>query len=81
MSTNCTSGRPSDTFLDFFLATDDEDTETDKRPKSRPGMLAVEGRAKYDAWKDCQDMSKQDAMNAYVALAKEKIGSPVEDAL
>lgn len=44
-------------------------------------MLAVEGRAKYDAWKDCQDMSKQDAMNAYVALAKEKIGSPVEDAL
>eukprot|EP00541_Cyclophora_tenuis_P002800 CAMPEP_0116562656 /NCGR_PEP_ID=MMETSP0397-20121206/12288_1 /TAXON_ID=216820 /ORGANISM="Cyclophora tenuis, Strain ECT3854" /LENGTH=113 /DNA_ID=CAMNT_0004088991 /DNA_START=80 /DNA_END=421 /DNA_ORIENTATION=- len=60
---------------------DDDDKDTDSRPKSRPGMLALEARAKYDAWKDCQDMTKQQAMNEYCANAKDKIGGPVEEVL
>mmetsp|Transcript_16038 Transcript_16038/g.36847 ORF Transcript_16038/g.36847 Transcript_16038/m.36847 type:complete len:105 (+) Transcript_16038:203-517(+) len=63
----------------FFI--DDDDTDIESRPKSRPGMLAVEGRAKYDGWKGCQDMTKQEAMDAYVALAQEQVGQPVTDVL
>ncbi len=34
---------------------------------SRPGMLDVRGRAKYDAWSKRQGMTQEDAMQAYVA--------------
>lgn len=34
----------------------------------RPGMLDLKGRAKYDAWAARKGMSKDDAMDAYVAL-------------
>jgi carboxylesterase len=35
---------------------------------SRPGMLDVRGRAKYDAWAKKKGQSKDAAMTAYVAL-------------
>lgn len=35
---------------------------------SRPGMLDLKGRAKYDAWARKKGSSKDDAMKAYVAL-------------
>jgi len=34
----------------------------------RPGMLDVRGRAKYDAWAKKQGLSKDAAMQAYIAL-------------
>mmetsp|Transcript_47945 Transcript_47945/g.71407 ORF Transcript_47945/g.71407 Transcript_47945/m.71407 type:complete len:113 (-) Transcript_47945:1344-1682(-) len=61
----------------------DEDTETDKRPKSRPGMLKVEARAKYDGWAAVSEEFKslQEAMDAYCKLAEEIVGEPVTKAL
>jgi len=35
---------------------------------SRPGMLDVRGRAKYDAWAKRKGMTKDAAIEAYVAL-------------
>jgi diazepam-binding inhibitor (GABA receptor modulator, acyl-CoA-binding protein) len=35
---------------------------------SRPGMLDLRGRAKYDAWAGRNGMSKADAQRAYVEL-------------
>jgi diazepam-binding inhibitor (GABA receptor modulator, acyl-CoA-binding protein) len=35
---------------------------------SRPGMLDLKGRAKYDAWAKTKGTSKDDAMTKYVAL-------------
>lgn len=35
---------------------------------SRPGMLDVRGRAKYDAWAKRRGMTKDAAMEAYIVL-------------
>ena len=35
---------------------------------SRPGMLDMKGRAKYDAWTKVRGTQKDDAMQRYVAL-------------
>ncbi|MBX3204840.1 MAG: acyl-CoA-binding protein [Labilithrix sp.] len=35
---------------------------------SRPGMLDMKGRAKYDAWTKKKGVSKDDAMTKYVAF-------------
>jgi diazepam-binding inhibitor (GABA receptor modulating acyl-CoA-binding protein) len=35
---------------------------------SRPGMLDMKGRAKFDAWSKKKGASKDDAMTKYVAL-------------
>jgi acyl-CoA-binding protein len=35
---------------------------------SRPGMLDMKGRAKFDAWTKTKGTSKDDAMTKYVAL-------------
>ncbi|MCC6621412.1 MAG: acyl-CoA-binding protein [Deltaproteobacteria bacterium] len=35
---------------------------------SRPGMLDVRGRAKWDAWKKLEGVDAEEAMGAYVAL-------------
>ncbi|XP_041961612.1 acyl-CoA-binding protein-like isoform X3 [Alosa sapidissima] len=39
----------------------------------RPGMLDMKGKAKWDSWNSRKGMSKEDAMTAYIALAKEII--------
>jgi diazepam-binding inhibitor (GABA receptor modulator, acyl-CoA-binding protein) len=36
---------------------------------SRPGMLDLKGRAKFDSWTGKKGTSKDDAMKKYVALA------------
>lgn len=36
---------------------------------SRPGMLDLKGRAKFDAWAKAKGTGKDDAMKKYVALA------------
>ena len=36
--------------------------------KPRPGIFDLTGRAKYDAWKELGDMSKEQAMKNYIAL-------------
>ncbi len=35
---------------------------------SRPGMLDLKGRAKFDAWSKRKGLSKDEAMKGYVAL-------------
>lgn len=35
---------------------------------SRPGMMDIKGRAKYDAWAKKKGTSQDDAMQAYVDL-------------
>lgn len=57
----------------------DDDEDTDSRPKSRPGMLSVEARSKYDCWAATDDMTKQEARDAYFKLAEELVGQPVAD--
>ena len=37
---------------------------------SRPGMLDLKGRAKYDAWAKQKGTSKDSAMAAYIALVE-----------
>ncbi|NUM36894.1 MAG: acyl-CoA-binding protein [Candidatus Brocadiae bacterium] len=32
----------------------------------RPGMMDLVGRAKYDAWKKLEGMTKEDAMKKYI---------------
>lgn len=41
---------------------------------SRPGMLDMKGRAKYDAWAKKKGMSKDDAMTKYVAFVDRLAG-------
>lgn len=41
---------------------------------SRPGMLDLKGRAKYDAWAKKKGTTKDDAMTKYVALVDRLIG-------
>ncbi len=40
----------------------------------RPGMFDIKGRAKYDAWAGRKGMSKDAAMDAYIALVDKLAG-------
>ena len=61
------STRPSnDQLLDLY-ALYKQATEGDVSG-SRPGMLDLKGRAKYDAWAGRKGLSKDDAMKRYAAL-------------
>jgi diazepam-binding inhibitor (GABA receptor modulating acyl-CoA-binding protein) len=40
---------------------------------ARPGLLKIKERAKYDAWKACENLTKTEAMKKYVEYAKERI--------
>lgn len=40
---------------------------------SRPGMLDLKGRAKFDAWAGRKGMSKDEAMKTYVALVEKLV--------
>ena len=42
---------------------------------SRPGMLDLKGRAKFDAWTRKKGTAKDDAMTRYVALVDRLAGS------
>ena len=38
---------------------------------ARPGMMDFIGRAKYDAWKELEGTSKEDAMQKYIDYVEE----------
>ena len=42
---------------------------------SRPGMLDVKGRAKYDAWNAKKGLSRDQAMEQHVALVDRLVGA------
>jgi diazepam-binding inhibitor (GABA receptor modulating acyl-CoA-binding protein) len=61
--------RPSnDQLLDLY-ALYKQATEGDASG-SRPGLLDLKGRAKYDAWAGRKGLAKDDAMKKYVALVE-----------
>lgn len=61
------SSRPSnDTLLELYSLFK-QGTEGDVQGK-RPGMLDLKGRAKYDAWASRKGLSRDAAMQQYVAL-------------
>ncbi|XP_056089020.1 acyl-CoA-binding domain-containing protein 7 [Rhinichthys klamathensis goyatoka] len=39
----------------------------------RPGFIELTGKAKWDAWNLRKGMSQEDAMNAYISVAKKVI--------
>jgi acyl-CoA-binding protein len=41
---------------------------------SRPGMLDIKGRAKFDAWSSKKGMTRDEAMEAYVKLVDKLAG-------
>jgi acyl-CoA-binding protein len=51
----------------------------DSRPQARPGIFSVEARSKYDAWVETDNMTKQEARDAYFKLAEDLVGKPVTD--
>ena len=53
---------------------------SDERPE-RPGILKVDARLKWDAWAAVDNLTKEEARQAYVDLAKELIGKPVDTVL
>ncbi|XP_052003292.1 acyl-CoA-binding domain-containing protein 7-like [Xyrauchen texanus] len=40
----------------------------------KPGIMDMKGKAKWEAWNSRKGMSNEDAMNAYISLAKDAIG-------
>lgn len=55
--------------------------ETESRPQSRPNILFMEARSKYDAWEKEDSISKEEARREYVKLAEELVGDPVRKLL
>jgi diazepam-binding inhibitor (GABA receptor modulator, acyl-CoA-binding protein) len=61
--------RPSnDTLLELYSLFK-QATDGDVQGK-RPGMLDIKGRAKYDAWAGRKGVSREAAMQQYVALVE-----------
>ncbi|KAL1259583.1 hypothetical protein QQF64_010160 [Cirrhinus molitorella] len=46
----------------------------------KPGMTDLKGKAKWEAWNSRKGMSNEDAMNAYISLAKETIENVLSEA-
>jgi len=51
-----------------------------ERPE-RPGIFYVDARLKWDAWAAVDNLTKEEARQAYVDLAKELVGKPVDTVL
>lgn len=41
-----------------------------KNTRAKPGMFDMKGKAKWNAWTDLKDMSKEEAQKQYVELCK-----------
>ncbi|KAM9302466.1 acyl-CoA-binding protein [Gastrophryne carolinensis] len=41
---------------------------------ARPGMLDLKGKAKWDAWKEKEGLSQEEARTQYIALVEELKG-------
>jgi len=59
--------RPDNKHMLALYANYKQATDGDCRG-SRPGMLDIAGRAKYDAWKQKKGMAAEEAKRAYVDL-------------
>ncbi len=66
------SKRPSNDQLLQLYGLYKQATEGDVKG-SRPGMLDLKGRAKYDAWLACKGTSPADAKARYVSLVGELV--------
>ena len=64
--------RPSNDKLLALYALYKQATEGDAKG-SRPGMLDIKGRAKFDAWTGKKGTASDAAMQQYVSLVKELI--------
>ena len=60
------TGLSNDVMLDLYALY--KQATTGDVSGSRPGMLDVRGRAKYDAWAKRKGMAKPAAMEAYIAM-------------
>ena len=60
------TGLGSDTMLELYALF--KQATAGDATGARPGMLDVRGRAKFDAWAKRKGMTKDAAMEAYVAL-------------
>jgi acyl-CoA-binding protein len=58
--------------------TGSDDVETESRPQSRPNILFIEARSKYEAWEKEDSISKEEARREYVKLAEDLVGEPVK---
>jgi acyl-CoA-binding protein len=66
------SKRPSNSELLGLYGLYKQGTEGDARG-SRPGMLDLKGRAKFDAWKALAGTAQADARARYVALVDDLV--------
>ncbi len=71
---NALKTRPSNDQLLELYALYKQATVGDASGK-RPGMLDLKGRAKFDAWDGRKGTSKDQAMEAYVALVDRLAGA------
>lgn len=60
------TGLGNDVMLDLYALY--KQATTGDVSGSRPGMMDLKGRAKYDAWQKRKGMTKDAAMQAYVDL-------------
>ena len=60
------TGLGNDVLLDLYALY--KQATTGDVTGSRPGMLDLRGRAKYDAWAARRGLTKDAAMTAYIAL-------------
>jgi len=60
------TGLGNDVMLDLYALY--KQATTGDVAGSRPGMLDLRGRAKYDAWAQRKGMTRDAAMDAYIAL-------------
>lgn len=64
--------RPSNESLLELYSLFKQATEGDVQGK-RPGMLDLKGRAKYDAWEGRKGLTRDAAMQQYVALVEKLV--------
>ncbi|XP_050666965.1 acyl-CoA-binding protein homolog [Leptidea sinapis] len=67
--------RPSDADLLEIYAYFKQATVGDADPAGKPGIFDLKGKAKYESWASKKGVSKEDAMNAYIAKAKTLVDS------
>jgi diazepam-binding inhibitor (GABA receptor modulator, acyl-CoA-binding protein) len=67
------SSKPSNDDMLYLYAHFKQASEGDVQG-SRPGMLDMVGRAKYDAWAKLKSMTPEDAMKKYVDKVKQLLG-------
>ena len=65
------TGLGNDTLLELYALY--KQATTGDVTGSRPGMMDLRGRAKYDAWAKRKGMTKDAAMTAYCALVDKHV--------